>query len=500
MRSANGVVWLLVGLTAIGAIAFHVASPVNHDAAWILEGAARLLAGGRFGVDVIDVNPPLAWWVALAPAAVARVTEWPVAVTAAVFVGLLGAGALATAIRLLPRERAWRQGRAGLALVGIYLLLIMPGYDFGQREHLMAILGLPYILLRGAERPPPAAAAFAIGLAGGLGFCLKPYFLLVPLGIEAWRWLRTRKAASCIAPETIAMALFGTGYAAAVVQFAPAYLHDVVPAALAGYWAYDNPFIPVFREIVTRAAPGALAAAVIAVTVRRGVRLPPQAQALLVAGTMAALGALIQMKGWRYHLLPTMLFLSFGACLACITPVRTAAGRLMRVLALALALIGCWPSSSIALRAPASDGGTAATVAGLTDAFRHHAKPGGTVFGLVTSPRDVHPAVLAAGVRWAAPFCCMYLMPGLIRADEAPPAKRAAAEAAGRAQLDVALGIVRDKAPSVIAVDEAAVKLGFGDRRFDYLRWLDGDPRWAAELSRYRDAGTVGHFRLLVRN
>ncbi len=214
---------------------------------------------------------------------------------------------------------------------------------------------------------------------------------------------------------------------------------------------------------------------------------------------MAALGALIQRKGWPYHLLPMTIFLSFGACLACMTPGRAAAGRLVRALALALALTGYWPSSLIALRTAASDDGTAASVAGLADAFRYYAGPGGTVFGLVTSPRDVHPAVLAAGVHWAAPFCCVYLLPGLIRADEAPPAERAAVVAAGRAQLKAAFDVVRDATPSVIVIDEAAYKLGFAGRPFDYRAWLSRDPAWAAALGGYRNAGLVGHFRLLVR-
>jgi hypothetical protein len=490
--------WLLIALVAVGAIALHVASPINHDAAWILEGAVRLLDGGRFGIDVIDVNPPLAWWIAMAPATIARIGGWPLSTASAVFVGILGVAALAAADRVLPRESAWRGARAGIALAGAYLLLIMPGYDFGQREHLAAILGLPYILLRGAERRPPAEAAFAIGLAAGFGFCLKPYFLLVPIGVEAWRALRTRRFAGLIAPETIALAMFGVAYATAIFRFAPAYLHDVVPAAVAGYWAYDAPVIPVLREILSRAVPAAMAVTAIAVGARRGAALPCQAQALLVAGVMAAVAALVQMKGWPYHLLPTTVFLTLGVCVAAVAPMRGPAGRAIRALALLVALIGCRPSSLAALCA-LSDSGASGSVPQLADAFRHYAGPGGTVFGLVTSPRDVHPAVLAAGVRWAAPFCCVYLLPGLVRADEAPRAERAAVEAAGHAQLDAALSVIRDKAPSVVAVDEAAKKLGFGDRRFDYLRWLRHDSRWAAALARYRDAGRVGRFRLLIR-
>jgi hypothetical protein len=469
--------------------------PINHDAAWILEGAERLLAGGRFGIDVVDVNPPLAWWIAMVPAATARATGMPVGVVASVFAAALGAATLTISLWLVAREGAGPLAQRTLALAGAYLLVAAPGYDFGQREHLMVLLGLPYILLRGTERRPAPTVAFAIGLAGAAGFCLKPYFMLVPLGIEAWRWLRTCRIAGLIAPETVAVGLFGVGYATAIVLFAPAYLHGVVPAALAGYWAYDNSSAAVFKEAVMRALPAVLALAVAVTTGKRLKAMPSQAQALAIAGAMSLIGALIQMKGWRYHLLPMMIFLSFGACVACLAPAQASPGRLARALALAAALIACFPAS--ALR---TSGATAASVAELTDAFRRFAGPDGTVFGFVTSPRDVHPAVLAAGVKWAAPFCCVYLLPGLARASEALPAKRDAIEAAGRAQLEVALNVVRTGKPEVIVVDEAAAKLGFGERPFDYLHWLSRDPAWAAEFSKYRDAGLAGHFRLLVRN
>lgn len=492
--------WVLPVVMIAGAAALQASKPVNADVAWILEGAERLLSGGRFGIDVVDVNPPLAWWIAMVPAAIVRATGLPVGTVAACFVAILGAASLAVSMLLLPIEAAGRAGRAGLALAGTYLLLIAPGYDYGEREHLMAILSLPYIMLRSRERNVPKAAAVAIGIAAGLGFCLKPYFLLVPLGIEVWRWATTRALFGWLAPETIGLGFFGLVYAAAIVLLAPSYLTEVLPGAVATYWTFNNPLPVVLTAALVQAAPGAVAVAIAVFTAKQRTRVPPQALALLVAGTMSLIGAVIQMKGWRYHLLPVMIFLSFGACVACLAPARRGTGRVKRALALAATLVAAFPGPVSSLWAPSSDDPTAVSVAQLADAFRRNAGPDGRVFGLITSPRDVHPAVLAAGVHWAAPFCCVYELPGLIRADEASPEDRPAIEAAVQAELQASLRILQTRKPSVIVVDDGVAKLGFAGRPFDYLTWLSRDAGWATEFRNYHDGGLIGRFRLLVRN
>jgi hypothetical protein len=139
-------------------------------------------------------------------------------------------------LRTMPEVSRWH--KLFFAAIAVWALMFAPGYDFGQREHLMVILGLPY-LSAAIPRPepehgalPPAMRVF-IGIAAGVGFCLKPYFLLIPLLVEAWRWSHLR-GATFVRIEIIAMALVGAAYVLAVVLFAPEYLSVVVPQAAAG--------------------------------------------------------------------------------------------------------------------------------------------------------------------------------------------------------------------------------------------------------------------------
>ena len=45
---------------------------LNHDAAWLLHAAGRVLAGDALYVDVDETNPPLIVWLSFAPVLLAR--------------------------------------------------------------------------------------------------------------------------------------------------------------------------------------------------------------------------------------------------------------------------------------------------------------------------------------------------------------------------------------------------------------------------------------------
>lgn len=196
------------------------------------------------------------------------------------------------------------------------LVLFILGYDFGQREHWMVLLTLPYIVARGCRLNnstiSPTTGA-AIGVATCLGFCIKPYFLLLPIALEVWILVRTRRPSSSIRPETIAMATAGIVYAALTLTYARSYLEIEVPTALLGYWSYNSPMQEVLRSALILLAPAAMLLGVGYLTRQQGAQIPTLAQALAVAGAASCVAALIQAKPWAYHFLPSIVFLDLSA-------------------------------------------------------------------------------------------------------------------------------------------------------------------------------------------
>jgi hypothetical protein len=199
-----------IACLAISAALLHFFAPINHDEAYFMALAGRLLDGGQFGKDIMDVNPPHVWWISAMPVWLARQTGFRLDVAAAVFTVTMAVLSVAAVARLTAAAGLGRAPRSLFLVFATLLVLFIPGYDFGQREHWMVLLTLPYIVARGCRLNNSAvspATGAAIGVAAALGFCIKPYFLLVPVALEVWILAPTRRPSLSIRPETIAMAV-----------------------------------------------------------------------------------------------------------------------------------------------------------------------------------------------------------------------------------------------------------------------------------------------------
>ena len=74
-----------IACLAVGAALLHFFAPINHDEAYFMALAGRLLDGGQFGKDIMDMNPPHVWWISAMPVWLARQTGLRLDVAAAVF-------------------------------------------------------------------------------------------------------------------------------------------------------------------------------------------------------------------------------------------------------------------------------------------------------------------------------------------------------------------------------------------------------------------------------
>ena len=488
-----------IACLALGAALLHFFAPINHDEAYLMALAGRLLDGGQFGKDIMDMNPPHVWWISAMPVWLARQTGLRLDVVASLFTVAMAILSVAAVARLTATAGLGRVPRSLFLVFAALLVLFIPGYDFGQREHWMVLLTLPYIVARGcrlSNSPISPTTSAAIGLAACLGFSIKPYFLLVPVALEAWMLMRTRRPSLSISPETIAMATAGIVYGALTLTYARSYLEVEVPTALLGYWSYNSPMQEVMRSALNLLAPTAMLLGVGYLTRQQGAPIPAIAQALAVAGGASCVAALIQAKPWAYHFLPGIVFLGLSAVILLTENPRVDRLTLRRVALAILVVLAVVPTAFEAVRAFE---GTSSRINQLAAIFRSNPGPNRTVFGFITSPRDVFPAVVAAQIEWAAPFCCEYLIAAAARIEEAPVAQRSKILAAGVNQAETAVSAVRSKEPGVIVIATGDDMLGFNHRTFDYVAWLSAHTHFASVFAHYREINPIGSFRIFVR-
>lgn len=283
--------------------------PINHDVASLLDVSGRWVAGERLYVDVIDENLPLTFVLHALPVLTAKVlpgdvpfwfTAW---VALAIAVSFIACRRL---VRLVPSaDHALTEGL--LPPVLLFLFTVLPNEQFGQREHIMFVIAAPYLIasMARAEGVSPArGSSIAIGLAAGLGFALKPYFLGIPAAVELYLLVRRHWHVTLRDPIPWAIGAVALIHLALMFTVFSTYGRFVMPLAVEAYAPVGD---TTWRQMLTGQvmAPTLLALlifGVFAVYLTKTLA----ARVLVAFGIGAAASAIAQAKGWPYHLLPAL--------------------------------------------------------------------------------------------------------------------------------------------------------------------------------------------------
>jgi hypothetical protein len=507
-----GFVACLIVIVAVGAGA-EFASVPRSDIAFLLYAAERVLDGARLYVDVVEINPPLIIALNMPAVLIARA----VGASDILMYRALMTAALLVALMLIDRSLRWILGSSGatlrrrLVLVLAFALFLAAGDDFGQREHLLVALALPYVLLaagRAAGRPAPAGPALAAGVLAGIGLALKPHFLLVWAAVEgyaAWR-LRARR----LSHEALGTFAFLAVYLAGVALLTPQYfgLVRLLGPAYSGYGHY-----PFLHVLVT--APGTtvcLLAVLAFVALRLESKHLDLWSVLLVALVASFVAGAAQQKGWGYHFYPARVFALALLALAVMDirrPLVRPVQQVYAAVAFAVLGMGVLSSGGVAMarirhRDPIRQS-EQARLDELVAAVRRRTPPGGSLYILSYTIESSFPLVNYSGVRWASRFPHLWIVEAAYqdqlyapsplrfhRREQMGPAERylndAVYEDLTRYRPDVLLVLrhARDVPQNAI-------------RRVDYVGYFGRDARIAGVLRQYRLAEEVGQYLLYVR-
>jgi hypothetical protein len=302
--------WSSLSAVVIALFVFQCRIVINHDVAYYLFAAEKLLAGGSIPDSIYDINPPLVTFLNVPPVAVAHLLAAPTALVFAAYIFSLTFLSFSCAIWAL-RSAALLPAvdlRIGLLFV---ISLAAAGYDFGQREHLICILCLPYLCVvasRLAGNVPSTQASIVCVTLASLGFLLKPQFFVLPFAVLIADLVRDRDRRHLTSVENLTFLVNVLCYATIVLIFFSEWL------SLAADSAHAMRYFNVSLGATARPALNALVVggvcAILIVNLARGRFEEQLAWMILLLLATGTLSYIIQNRGWTYHWLPARLALA----------------------------------------------------------------------------------------------------------------------------------------------------------------------------------------------
>jgi len=500
-------VGLLIGL----GLAAELRSYAGPDTGFLLDEAARVLNGARLYTDLVEMNPPLIVLLNMGAVLFGRLLgiSGILAYRLGCLAALLGTLALAMSLlrRLLPHALVLRRA---IVLLLVFTLFNLPGQDFGEREHLLLMLAVPYLLLaaaRAAGREIPTSQAVLVGLLAAIGLALKPHFVLLWLATEGYLRLTRRVALRSVTPETCAIAAFLALYLGATVIWAPEYF-GIVQLLARPYtrFLYD----PFWHLLLTgRGALLTLFALLAYAALRRHVRHRELLDLFALAALVSLVAGAAQQKELRYHFYPsfalTIVLLGLVAW-----DTRESLGdrvrRVYRVIAvsvLATAVVVICAENAASVMRVAHDP-EHEQLERLLPVVRAHAA-GSSVYVMSYHIGSAYPLINYSGARSASRFPQLWILPaayidqllGSRPLRYHTPAEMSPSE---RYLNEAVFEDLRDQRPKLLIVLQHARDLPInGFRRLDYVAYFGRDPRIASLLERYQLVADLGDYMVYER-
>ncbi|MBL9048801.1 MAG: hypothetical protein JNK19_01655 [Tabrizicola sp.] len=468
---------------ALAMLALFWGRMANHDIAWFLIATRKWLDGATLYVDLVEVNPPLNFYLTLPSLLLADIFGTSDTNGQYVAVALLCFGSIVWCSAILQSAYDFSPATQALLLLGIGAAVTLPSLNgVGQREQVMVLCFLPWALREASSDGGSTGQQIRSAAFAAVGMCLKPYFAVLPLSITLLNCLQTRSLRPVLSPANLVFLVIGLAYVFLVRAVHPAYFSQIVDYGLEVYGAYGKPAPELVAEIGVALAPVMV---FIAVSVRTQVASRPVA--VFIGLSLSGLVSyFLQAAGFSYHKVP---FFAFGmiACLLVLVQSKRHWASSLAAMVAAFTLVGAGLYQGFYKNAAIPE---------ITETMAKF----GPIDGVITLSSHVYngpPVAIALKTHWASSYPANWLVPGAFnRLDHLDcAAERQLCEKlngiAARNRSDTISDITKSR-PDLIIVDRRS---GYFDKpNFDWLGFMAADPGWARVFADYAHVATSNRY------
>jgi len=496
---AQAGVWVAIACSVVLSCALRADSTVNHDVSWFVVAADRMLKGGSYARDFFEVNMPLAIAAYVPIHWIANSFHWeiPQAVDAWLYF-LLSLSLMLSWRALCPPSDAPRLPHV-LALTWLAVMLVVfPGYDFAEREHITVLLVLPFVLAV-AKDPLQFSLGFRISISvlAAMGCFMKPHYAALPFALLLLRVRHSTLRSALFGVEGKTLAIAASLNALLVKLLAPDWF-------VAAGWAVDlydgyqgsDPWRLVQGQsaVISLCASALLLVLAFAVPKLRRVALP-----FVVATAYSWFAFVVQGTGWRYHLLPAAMFAvaAFPAIWLSVNVEATATARLRAAHALfaSLSVVAILHLADIVRGLPKlslladSSIGEALSIS----------RPGDSLYVFSTAAVPFFPAITHLKLDWASRYSALWPLPALGRYELENGARALAMRQQYKQPfIHSVITDFRRFRPDIVIVDLRPGQFGL-PTGFDLVGYFQQSPRFTREWERYVELGRSRDYAIYVR-
>jgi hypothetical protein len=510
-------------MSAVFAVAFVMYQFLwaNADVSWYLYATPKYLEGARLYVDIIEVNPPLAFFIVVPPAFIAMTADLDILVVFYIYVFFLIAVSLYLSGQLLGSITSFpdHQRRATI-LAAALALLYLPSTAVGEREHFLVIFALPYILLiagRLAKAEYSRWLAITVGCFSFFGFGLKPYFLIAPLLLEVYILFGKRNLKALFRPENLSLGAMLFGYLAVIYFYTPEYLSRIVPYALE---VYSGIYISPWYEVIWTAFLPLMILLLFLLTPDKIHGPRAVATALIIAGTGFLAAYVYQQANWYYRVYPAIACLFTGLAV-----MFAQHAKFIRMFNGFRDLKAAWPTTwsiltvttlaAFAITMPLQVGSNLYVSHGITDDATDYEEllkrlepyRSKAIFIFTPNMSNNFPLVNYLDVHWSSRFPALWMFGGAVEArrqiSQGTKRNVTIIDEIERYNIDAVVSDLLAYPPDVIIINTAIgpiVNQAGGEKSYDYISYFSADERFPEFWRNYQKSHSAKRYDLYTRS
>ncbi|MCD6460531.1 hypothetical protein J7L67_07695 [bacterium] len=489
--------WILIFITFSYGVYFQAETLINHDVSWYLYGAQRMLGGARLYRDIIEVNPPLNFYLTIIPVIIAKIFNLPSTAVYKGFIFFIGWVSLSACFYILKKIYDKRDPSLIWFLTFILSLIFFthPMTDFGQREHIMIMLCMPYLLsavLFLQNKHLSAAVIILTACMALTGFALKPFFLLSWITTECFIIFKTKSIK--IVFKRLENLIIAAGMLIYFILMSTVWTDYFIIAkmALKVYHSYNTPLkiILLFRydHILM------LIFACFAFFMLKKNKTDLLISLLLLQLISFLIIGFMQGKGWPYHFIPYWSCVIFfwgsyiGLCAVKIDQfkqlkkiIKFGAQGVMIITAVYLIIF------RVAIPIYNYEPSYKRVVARrLVDFIDKNIFPK-SIFIFSTSVDPAFPTVNYSGSKWASRFNCLWLLPGNYKIDYRPQRyhDESSMNYVEQYVYRATISDLLKNQPELLIFETRNLKQGFFGKEFDFLKYFSRNKKFRGLMDNY---------------